>query len=120
MFKFCQNNVLTIFNYGIMKHIKNSIILFLCFTFISHADEVVIFDFTELELSKLEVRKVRGADNKTIYIPGSNDNGSFLKAVADNAASGLGKEVKIDLNKKIYLVFKKAQKKVMILQLECL
>ena len=82
-----------------MKHIKNSIILFLCFTFISHADEVVIFDFTKLELSKLEVRKVRGADNKTIYIPGSNDNGSFLKAVADNAASGLGKEVKIDLNK---------------------
>ena len=33
------------------------------------------------------------------YTIGSNDNGNFLKAVADNAASGLGKEVKIDLNK---------------------
>ena len=42
---------------------------------------------------------MRGADNKTIYTVGSNENGNFLKAVADNAASGLGKEVKIDLNK---------------------
>tara|TARA_B100002051_G_C16306202_1_gene425256 strand:- start:76 stop:597 length:522 start_codon:yes stop_codon:yes gene_type:complete len=29
----------------------------------------------------------------------TNENGNFLKAVAENAASGLGKEVKIDLNK---------------------
>ena len=42
---------------------------------------------------------MRGADNKTVYSVGSNENGNFLKAVADNAASGLGKEVKIDLNK---------------------
>ena len=75
--------------------------LITCFIFnnISFADEVKVFDFTEVELSKLKVRKVRGADNKTIYTVGSNDNGNFLKAVADNAASGLGKEVKIDLNK---------------------
>tara|TARA_A100000164_G_scaffold291351_1_gene264775 strand:+ start:93 stop:743 length:651 start_codon:yes stop_codon:yes gene_type:complete len=66
---------------------------------ISLADEIKVFDFTETELSELEVRKVRGADNKTIYTVGSNDNGNFLKAVADNAASGLGKEVKIDINK---------------------
>ena len=65
----------------------------------SFADEVKVFDFTEVELSELTVRKVRGADNKTIYTVGSNDNGNFLKAVANNAASGLGKEVKIDLNK---------------------
>ena len=58
-----------------------------------------IFDFTMSELSKLEVRKVRGAKNKTIYSLGSNEKGNYLKAVADNAASGLGKEVKIDLNK---------------------
>ena len=64
-----------------------------------HASEIKVFDFTEIELSKLEVRKVRGADNKTLYTIGSNENGNFLKAVADNAASGLGKEVKIDLNK---------------------
>ena len=75
--------------------------LITCFIFnnISFADEVKVFDFTEVELSELKVRKVRGADNKTIYSVGSNDNGNFLKAVADNAASGLGKEVKIDLNK---------------------
>ena len=63
------------------------------------AESVNIFKFTEQELSELDVRKVRGADNKTVYSVGSNENGSFLKAVADNAASGLGKEVKIDLNK---------------------
>ena len=65
----------------------------------SFANEVKVFDFTEVELSKLEVRKVRGADKRTIYTVGSNENGNFLKAVADNAASGLGKEIKIDLNK---------------------
>ena len=71
------------------------------FTLLSHnlADEVNVFEFTNEELAGLEVRKVRGADNKTIYTIGSNDNGNFLKAIADNAASGLGKEVKIDLNK---------------------
>jgi hypothetical protein len=65
----------------------------------SFADRVNVFEFTEAELLDLQVRKVRGADNKTEYSVGSNDNGNYLKAVADNAASGLGKEVKIDLNK---------------------
>ena len=63
------------------------------------ADELNVFDFTEKELSELQVRKVRVADNKTIYSVGSNGNGNFLKSVADNAASGLGKEIKIDLNR---------------------
>ena len=62
------------------------------------SNEVKIFDFTQTELSELQVRKVRGADNKTVYSVGENEKGNFLKAVADNAASGLGKEVKIDLN----------------------
>ena len=62
------------------------------------SSEVKIFDFTQIELSELQVRKVRGADNKTVYSVGKNEKGNFLKAVADNAASGLGKEVKIDLN----------------------
>ena len=66
---------------------------------ISLANEIKVFNFTTAEFSKLEIRKVRGADNKTIYTVGSNEKGNFLKAVADNAASGLGKEVKIDLNK---------------------
>ena len=76
-------------------------IFIICFIFntIGLSDEVKVFDFSEIELSKLEVRKVRGADNKTIYTVGSNENGNFYKAVSVNAASGLGKEVKIDLNK---------------------
>lgn len=63
------------------------------------AEQVNVFDFTKEELQTLEVRKVRGADNKTEYIPGSNENGNYFKAVADNAASGLGKEIKVNLNK---------------------
>ena len=66
---------------------------------LSFSSEIRIFEFTEKELSELQVRKVRGADNETIYTVGSNEKGNFYKAVADNAASGLGKEVKIDLNK---------------------
>ena len=76
-------------------------ILFILFLTMSSsiANEIKVFDFTEKELSELEVRKVRGADNNTLYTVGKNDSGNFLKSVADNAASGLGKEVKIDLNK---------------------
>ena len=64
-----------------------------------YAEDVKVFEFTDKELSELTVRKVRGADNKTEYSVGSNENGNYLKAIADNAASGLGKEIKIDLNK---------------------
>ena len=74
-------------------------IIWLSIISLSLASEVKVFKFTNEELAELEIRKVRGADNKTIYSVGSNDNGNFLKAIADNAASGLGKEVKIDLNK---------------------
>ena len=78
--------------------IRIFIILF-SFNSIGLANETKVFDFTETELTNLEVRKVRGADNKTVYTIGSNENGNFLKAIAENAASGLGKEVKINLNK---------------------
>ena len=64
-----------------------------------YAEDIKVFEFTDKELSELTVRKVRGADNKTAYSVGSNENGNYLKAIADNAASGLGKEIKIDLNK---------------------
>ena len=75
------------------------IISVLLITNFVNAESVKVFEFTEKELSELKVRKVRGADNKTVYSIGLNKNGNFFKAVADNAASGLGKEVKIDLNK---------------------
>tara|TARA_Y100000768_G_scaffold166065_1_gene124337 strand:- start:21 stop:674 length:654 start_codon:yes stop_codon:yes gene_type:complete len=63
-----------------------------------YAEDIKVFEFTDKELNELKVRKVRGADNKTAYSVGSNENGNYLKAIADNAASGLGKEIKIDLN----------------------
>jgi len=82
-----------------MKILVRLLIIILFFVSPSFADRINVFEFTETELLNLEVRKVRGAENKTEYSVGSNDNGNYLKAVADNAASGLGKEVKIDLNK---------------------
>ncbi len=80
---------------------KFIILLFslLIFSKFSFAESVKVFEFTKTELSQLKVRKVRGADNKTVYSIGSNENGNYLKAVAENAGSGLGKEIKIDLNK---------------------
>ena len=82
-----------------MIKLLKQIILIIFLTNISIANEIKVFDFTSTELAELEVRKVRGAKNKTIYSVGNNDKGNFLKAVADNSASGLGKEIKIDLNK---------------------
>ena len=80
---------------------KSIILLFslLIFSKFSFAESVKVFEFSKTELSQLKVRKVRGADNKTVYSIGSNENGNYLKAVAENAGSGLGKEIKINLNK---------------------
>ncbi len=82
-----------------MKFIFKILLSILIMTGPSHTSEVKVFEFTEKELSQLDIRKVRGADNNTVYTVGSNENGGYFKAVADNAASGLGKEIKIDLNK---------------------
>jgi hypothetical protein len=81
-----------------MKILARLLVIILFFVSPSFADRINVFEFTEAELLDLQVRKVRGADNKTEYSVGSNNNGNYIKAVADNAASGLGKEVKIDLN----------------------
>ena len=82
-----------------MKFLFKFLGILLFTTNILSANEFQVFDFTEAELNQLQVRKVRGAENKTLYSLGTNKNGNFLKSVADNAASGLGKEIKIDLNK---------------------
>ena len=82
----------------INKIIKILAILFLI-TSVANADNLSVFNFTKDELDSLKVRKVRGADSKTKYIIGDNQNGNYLKAEANNAASGVGKEIKIDLNK---------------------
>ncbi len=82
-----------------MNLIYRALFIFISTIGFSYATDLKVFDFSNEELAILEVRKVRGADNKTLYTVGSNEKGNFLKAVAENAASGLGKEVKIDLNK---------------------
>ena len=82
-----------------MKFLFKLLILIFTLSSLGLANEIKVFEFSKAELSQLEVRKVRGADNNTNYSVGSNENGNYLKAIADNAASGLGKKVKIDLNK---------------------
>jgi hypothetical protein len=82
-----------------MKFLVKTLTLIFILSSLGYANEIKVFEFSEAELSQLEVRKVRGADNNTNYSVGSNKNGNYLKAIADNAASGLGKKVKIDLNK---------------------
>ena len=82
-----------------MKNIFKILFLITLFSGPVVGENIYIFDFTEQELSELDVRKVRSADNNTVYTVGSNESGNYLKAVANNAASGLGKEVKINLNK---------------------
>ena len=80
------------------KFIKIIVIYFLLVTSVT-AEELMVFNFTEEELNSLDVRKVRGADAKTAYSIGNNEKGNYLKAVAENAASGVGKEIKINLYK---------------------
>ena len=82
-----------------MKIFIKIFIFWLTIMTMGSSNEIKVFEFSETELLELEVRKVRGADNKTKYTVGKNENGNFLKSVSDNAASGLGKKIRIDLNK---------------------
>ena len=81
----------------IIKFLKIIISLML-FISTSNAEQLKVFEFTEEELTTLEVRKVRNAKENTTYTIGKNDKGNYIKAVADSSASGLGKKVKINLN----------------------
>jgi len=73
------------------------IIIFFILSQNSFAVEAVrIFEFTDEEMKTLQVKKVKG---KTTYTFGSNENGNYLKAESEGKASGLGKEVKINLIK---------------------
>ena len=86
-----------------LKILNYILIIFLSFLNITLAESVNVFEFTENELSTLKVRKVRGADAKTQYSLGNNENGKFIRAEANNSASGLGKEIKINLNETPFL-----------------
>ena len=63
-------------------------------------DILRVFEFNEEEFKKLEVRKIK---KETTYTLGSNNKGNYLKAEAQGTASGLGKELKINLNKTPYI-----------------
>ncbi len=68
------------------------------FIFSSHSNAEIqkVFEFTDDELKDLKVRKIK---NETKYSVEINENGNLLKAVSDGTASGLGKEIIINLNK---------------------
>ncbi len=62
----------------------------------SFGENLNVFEFTSDEFSKLKVKKIK---KLTKYSLGSNEMGNYLRAEANGTASGLGKELKIDLNK---------------------
>ena len=76
------------------------VLLITLFNFGSFAEEIQAFNFTKEEFDNLTVRKIK---KNTKYTLGSNDNGNFLKAEAEGQASGLGKEILINLNKTPFL-----------------
>ena len=73
-------------------------ILSIVFISPTSADQLKVFEFTEKEIINLEIRKVRNAKANTSYSVGRNDKGNYLRAEANSAASGLGKEIKINLD----------------------
>ena len=80
-----------------LKYLK-IVNIFIFTTTSLNAEQIKVFEFSEDELKRFKVRKVRNAKAKTIYTVGKNEKGNYLRAVANNAASGLGKEIKINLN----------------------
>ena len=83
--------------------LRGIILLFLGFILYqtnSFAEKIQAFNFSEEEFKKLKVRKIK---KYTQYSLGSNENGNFLKSIAEGQASGLGKEISIDLNRTPFL-----------------
>ena len=78
------------------KKISSIAILFFFFQQSLLAETINIFEFTKEEMKALEVRKIKG---KTTYTLGFNENGNYIRAEAEGKASGLGKELKINLLK---------------------
>ena len=71
-------------------------ILFFFFQQSLVAETINVFEFTKEEIKTLKVRKIKG---KTTYTLGFNENGNYIRAEAEGKASGLGKELKINLLK---------------------
>ena len=82
-----------------MKKIIFTIVVFFVSQVYSFGDNIIAFKFDEKELSSLDKRKPFGVKVETIYTVEKNENGNYLKAIADKGASGIGKKIIINLNK---------------------
>ena len=80
----------------VFKKISSIALLFFLFQLSLLAETINVFEFTKEEMKVLQVKKVKG---QTTYTLGSNDNGNYLKAESEGKASGLGREIKINLLK---------------------
>ena len=78
------------------KKILSIAIFFFFFQKSLVAETINVFEFTKEEIKTLKVRKIKG---KTTYTLGFNENGNYIRAEAEGKASGLGKELKINLLK---------------------
>ena len=78
---------------------------FLIFTFLFtemliSSEKINIFDFNDNDLTKFKSHSIKKNTNYSII----KENGeSYLKAEAEGQASGLGREIKVDLNKTPFL-----------------
>ena len=82
-----------------MLRLLNFVVIFSFLLFPNlRAETVNVFMFTDEEFLTLKVKKIRGADSKTKYSLGSNENGNYLRGEAKNAASIIGKDIKINLS----------------------
>ena len=74
---------------------------FLIFTFLFaemlvSSEKINIFDFDDNDLTKFKSHSIKKKTNYSII----KENGeSYLKAEAEGQASGLGREIKVDLDK---------------------
>ena len=96
MFRCCSFEKKNVYDISMINFFLLPLVIFILFMKVAIAESVVVFNFTEEEFKKLKVKKVKG---KTTWILGSNENGNFIKAEAEGKASGLGKEISIDLSK---------------------
>lgn len=87
-----------------MKIVFKTFFILSIFTNILFAQEkIIIFEFTKKGLAELESHSIK---KKTDYSIGTDKNGeSYLRAEAEGQASGLGKKIKVNLNKTPYINF---------------
>ena len=69
---------------------------FLFFVQPAFSENIKVFEFTSDEFKTLKVKKVKG---ETTWTLDTNEKGNFIKAEAEGKASGLGREITIDLLK---------------------